>query len=309
MRKALVQAVIDLAKRDDRIAFLTGDLGYMALEPVREALGRKFFNVGVAEQNMVGMATGLAEAGFVPFVYSIAPFAALRPFEFIRNGPALHRLPVRVVGMGMGFEYGHAGPTHYAIEDVGVMRTLTGVCTVIPADAPQAYRAIMATSDLNCPVYYSLGKDDRNVVPELDGQFALQRIQTIGNGNAAAIITMGSISREAVSAAAELRARGIDTTVAVVSAFNPSPEDDLAALLARVPMAISVEAHVATAGVGSLAAQIIAERALRCRLRMLGVRLSPDGRSGSQPAMWRKHGIDRASIVSAVLHAANRTEM
>src|SRR5262245_38555337 len=109
MRRAFVTTLTELAARDPRILLLTGDLGYLALEPFVERFPGRFFNVGVAEQNMIAVATGLAEAGFLPFVYSIAPFAALRPYEFIRNGPVLHQLPVRVVGVGAGFDYGHNG--------------------------------------------------------------------------------------------------------------------------------------------------------------------------------------------------------
>src|ERR1700730_9083477 len=103
----------------------------MVMEPFRERFPDRFINVGVAEQNMIGIATGLADAGLLPYAYSIATFAALRPFEFIRNGPVLHHLPVRVVGMGMGFEYGSAGPTHHALEDVAVLRTLPGLTIVV----------------------------------------------------------------------------------------------------------------------------------------------------------------------------------
>ena len=104
MRQAFVATLCDLAAADERIVLLTGDLGYMAMEPFRDRFPARFINAGVAEQNMIGLATGLAEAGLLPYAYSIATFAALRPFEFIRNGPVLHRLPVRIVGMGMGFE-------------------------------------------------------------------------------------------------------------------------------------------------------------------------------------------------------------
>src|SRR5881296_3546916 len=102
MRGAFVRTLVELADEDRRVALLTGDLGYMALEPFAERFPDRFFNVGVAEQNMVGIATGLAEAGYVPYVYSIATFATLRPYEFIRNGPVHQRLPVRVVGVGGG---------------------------------------------------------------------------------------------------------------------------------------------------------------------------------------------------------------
>ena len=137
MRTAFVRTLVELAERDERVVLLTGDLGFMALEPFAERFPDRFFNVGVAEQNMVGVATGLAEAGFIPFVYSIATFASLRPYEFIRNGPVLHQLPVRIVGVGGGFEYGHNGVTHHALEDVGVMRVQPGMTVVAPADPAQ----------------------------------------------------------------------------------------------------------------------------------------------------------------------------
>ena len=103
MRGAFVRTLTELAAGDERIMLLTGDLGFMALEPFRDRFPTRFLNCGVAEQNMVGVATGLADAGFVPFVYSIATFATLRPYEFIRNGPIWHHLPVRIVGIGGGF--------------------------------------------------------------------------------------------------------------------------------------------------------------------------------------------------------------
>ena len=141
MRRAFVNTLVDLATQDTRIILLTGDLGFMALEPFAEKFPGRFINAGVAEQNMVGLATGLAEAGFVPFVYSIMPFAVLRPYEFIRNGPIHHQSQVRIVGIGAGLEYSHQGNTHYGLEDVGIMRIqpgLTFLCVSIRLRKPKA---------------------------------------------------------------------------------------------------------------------------------------------------------------------------
>ncbi|MCC7531227.1 MAG: 1-deoxy-D-xylulose-5-phosphate synthase, partial [Candidatus Melainabacteria bacterium] len=104
MRKAFIEKLIELAEKDRRIHLLTGDLGFFVVEPFAERFADRFINAGVAEQNMMGMATGMAEAGMIPFVYSIATFATLRPYEFIRNGPVLHNLPVKIVGIGGGVE-------------------------------------------------------------------------------------------------------------------------------------------------------------------------------------------------------------
>ena len=292
-----MRALCNLAAVDERIILLTGDLGYMALEPFRESFPSRFLNVGVAEQNLIGVATGMAEGGLLPYAYSIATFASLRPFEFIRNGPVLQRLPVRIVGMGMGFEYGHAGPSHHALEDIGVLRTLPGLTVVIPADAAQAFAAIEQTWALPGPVYYSLGKDDRASVPGLDGRFALGPGQTVRPGAALASVAMGSITTEAVAASVELERRGIRATVAVVSNFNPDPLEDLEALLSRIPHVISVEAQTLSGGLASLLSMVIASRGLACRLWPLAVRTSPDGTSGSQADCWRRHGLDRSAIV------------
>src|ERR1043166_6956323 len=148
MRGTFVNTLCELANADDRIVLLTGDLGFTVLEPFRDAHPRRFYNVGVAEQNMVGLATGLAEAGLIPFCYSIGTFASLRPYEFIRNGPILHGLKARIVGVGAGFDYGVNGMTHYAIEDVGVMRIQPGMTVVAPADYEQTRNSLLATWDL-----------------------------------------------------------------------------------------------------------------------------------------------------------------
>src|SRR5260370_31370989 len=156
MRAVFVRGLIDIARRDARVVLLTGDLGFMALEPFQEAYPDRFFNVGVAEQNMVGIATGLAEAGFIPFAYSIATFASLRTYEFIRNGPVLQRLPVRVVGVGGGFEYGSAGPRHYGLEDLALMRTQPGLTVIGPSGYLQALSALGATWYRPGAAYYRL---------------------------------------------------------------------------------------------------------------------------------------------------------
>jgi transketolase len=145
VRATFIRTLVELAEEDERIVLLTGDLGFTVVEPFAERFPDRFFNVGVAEQNMVGVATGLAEAGFVPFAYSIATFATLRSYEFVRNGPVLHHLPVRIVGVGGGLEYGMNGLTHYALEDIAVMRTQPGMTVLAPADFQQARTALAET--------------------------------------------------------------------------------------------------------------------------------------------------------------------
>lgn len=132
MRKEFAKAIIDISKANDKIVFLTGDLGFMALEEVKEQLGERFINAGVAEQNMATMAASLAYEGFIPFIYSISPFVTLRPYEQLRNDICLHNLPVKVIANGGGYGYGIMGGTHHNIEDIGSMRILPNMKVFVP---------------------------------------------------------------------------------------------------------------------------------------------------------------------------------
>lgn len=145
---------------DPDVVFLTGDLGFMALEPLAEALGERFINAGVSEQNMVTVGAALARLRFEVWVYSIAPFCYARPFEQIRNDVAFHRLRVRLVGNGGGFGYGVMGPTHHAVEDYGILLTLPGMTVIAPTfneDVPAAVDRAAATPG---PAYLRLGRGE-----------------------------------------------------------------------------------------------------------------------------------------------------
>ncbi|HYN81595.1 MAG TPA: transketolase C-terminal domain-containing protein [Gemmatimonadaceae bacterium] len=298
MRETFIRVLSDLASSDPRVLLLTADLGYTVLETFAETNPEQFFNVGVAEQNMVGLATGLAEAGFIPFVYSIATFASLRAYEFIRNGPVRHRLPVRIVGVGGGFEYGSAGATHYALEDVGAWRMQPDLCLIAPADFEQADRALRATWNLSSPIYYRLGKNEKAKVPGLHGEFELGRAQLVREGDDLVIVAMGAIAIEAVAAADLLSQEGIEAAVVVVASVNPAPVDDLAAVLARFPLAITAEAHYRVGGVGSLVAEVIAEREIKCRLERCGVRAGTHGVTGSERFLNDMNGISGSGLAA-----------
>ncbi len=301
MRKALVRTLVELAEKDPRVLLMTADLGYTVLEPFAERFPDRFFNVGVAEQNMVGMATGLAEGGFIPYVYSIATFAALRPYEFIRNGPVLQKLPVRIIGVGGGFEYDHAGPTHYALEDVGALRMQPGLQVITPADFEQCRSALLSVHGNAGPAYFRLGKDETYVVPGLAGRFEPGRAHVVRPGKDALFIAMGPSVAWALRAADALSAQDVECTVMVVSSMSPAPVEDLRAVLARFPFAVTVEAHYATGGLGSLVCEVVAEHNINCRVVRCGVTRHPSGEQGDQEFMNRLHGFSPEHLAGAVL--------
>jgi len=160
MRNILCETLVKYST-NPKFIFLTGDLGYKALEPLQESLGERFINAGVAEQNMVSVAAGLAKAGFQPWVYSIAPFVYARPFEQIRNDVCLQNMPVRLVGNGGGYAYGVMGATHHALEDYGAMLCLMNMHVFIPAFALDVPEMIFQLQNLNHPAYLRLGRCEK----------------------------------------------------------------------------------------------------------------------------------------------------
>jgi transketolase len=291
MRIACTRTLSELAGSDRRILLLTADLGFMVLEEFAEAHPERFFNVGVAEANMMGLATGLAACGYVPFVYSIATFASMRGYEQIRNGPVLHNLPVRILGVGGGFEYGHGGFTHHALEDLALARAQPVLTVIAPADGEQAVSALRATYDLPGPVYYRLGKREDCVLPGLGGRFRLGRVEYVREGSDVLMLTIGSISTEAVKAADLLARGGIRAHVGVVSSLRPAPVDDLTDLLRRFPVVFTVEEHYVEGGLGSLVSEIAAETASGARVVRCGVRTRPGSIFGGESALRAANGL------------------
>ena len=300
MRTALVETLCELAQEDDRVMLLTADLGWGALEPFAKAFPRRFINVGVAEQNMIGVATGLALEGAVPFAYSIATFATLRCYEQFRDGPVLHRLPVRLLGVGGGFAYGHAGPTHHALEDLCVTRALPGVAVIAPADSAQTRSALRATLNLPGPVYLRIDKNERPDLSGLDGRFALDRPELVRPGRDLLLLATGSIVVEALTAADALEARGVSAAVAVLAHLPFSPGPALARLLRGFSTVVTVEEGSVSGGLGALAAEAVVRDGLRCRLHVHGFRGPLDGPGGGVSYLRRRHGLDAEGLVGLV---------
>lgn len=299
MRTALLETLIELAREDERVFLLTADLGWSVIEKFAEKYPDRFMNVGVAEANMAGIATGLAQTGYIPFIYSIATFTSMRCYEQIRNGPLLHQLPVRVVGIGGGFAYGHAGPTHYALEDLTIARTQPGMTVLIPADPAQTKTVIRATMSLKGPAYLRIGKGGNPAVAALGGRFSFGKPEVVKEGNALLLLACGGIIHETLAAAALLEKEGLAPAVAVAAHIPPNVTPELTALLRGFKSVVSIEEGYAAGGLGSWIAETIAQEGLSCRLKICGVKEPFAGESGSQNYMLAKHGLNGAGIAQA----------
>jgi transketolase len=298
LRKQFVSTLIDIANRDERVVLLTADLGFMVLEPFAEHHPDRFFNVGVAEANMLSLAAGMAHEGLIPFCYSIATFASMRGYEQFRNGAVLHQLPVRIVAVGGGFAYGTAGPTHHALEDIALMRVQPGVAIIAPADDAQVDRALRDHYALPQPMYLRLAKESASH-PELHGRFRWGRLEVIGDGDIA-IVAIGSMTGVALEARRRLQAAGIETAVAVAASIAPAPTDDLVALLSTKRACITVEDHRPVGGLGSLVAETIADHRLDVRLVRCGVTDASGQTTGSEDFLRHRNGLDVNGLLAAV---------
>src|SRR3990172_770201 len=193
MRTAFLNTLADLAARDDRIFFLTGDLGFGVVETFAQRFPDRFLNVGVAEQNMTGVATGLALSGKVVFTYSIANFPTLRCLEQIRNGPCYHNANVKVVSVGGGLAYGSLGMSHHATEDLAVMRVLPNLTVVAPGDPVETALATGALARQNGPAYLRLGRAGEPVVHAAGVSFELGRAVQLRDGRDLTLISTGGM--------------------------------------------------------------------------------------------------------------------
>lgn len=259
MRDAFIRALMGLAERDPRVWLLTGDLGFSVLEPFAQRFPKRFVNVGVAEQNMIGVAAGLAHSGKVVFAYSIANFPTLRCLEQIRNDVCYHDLPVRVVSVGGGVAYGTAGYTHHGVEDLGILRTLPGLAVLAPGDPLETELLTQALLQLPGPAYLRLGKAGEPVVHEQPPALTLGRALSVRPGDDLTLISTGGMLHAAVAAARELEASD-RLSVRVLSMHTLKPFDEASVRLAaeQTRLIVSVEEHSRINGLGSAVADVLA---------------------------------------------------
>ena len=233
---------------------------------------------------------------------SASTFVSMRCYEQIRNGPVYHRLPVRIVGVGGGLDYGFSGYSHYALEDIGIMRLQQGLSVIVPADSLQLANALRIACHGTGPIYYRIGKTERPPIAGLHGRFETGRCAMIGDGKDLLLVTMGDIAQEVVTAAELLRGKGIASTIALVSSFNPGPDDDLRDALGTFDRAMTIEDHGVRGGLGSWTADLVARHALPCRLTCRGITDAPlSGTTGTDTYLRGLSGLSAEGIVQAAL--------
>jgi transketolase len=252
MRVEFTHAITQVLARDDRSLLVSGDLGFSAFEGIAAAFGKRFLNAGVAEQNMVGVAAGLALAGYRPWVYSIAPFVTYRCLEQIRNDVCLHHLPVRLVGNGGGYTYGIMGSTHHALEDLGVLKPLPNLTLLFPCAGDQVGAAVEFIDRLGAPSYLRLGISPFATAlrPLWENPVTLTR--QYARGSAVTVLGVGQGLQVALAALDRhgLREVGADVFGLAQFPFNWGADAAVVQSVQKTGCVLVVEEHYPSGGMG-----------------------------------------------------------
>jgi transketolase len=297
MRQVFCQSLVAEAARPDFV-FLTGDLGFMALEPLRDVMGDRFINCGVAEQNLVTVAAALARAGMRPWLYSIAPFLYARPFEQVRNDVCLHDLPVVLVGNGGGYGYGVMGATHHALEDYGVLLSLPNLRAYVPAFDGDLRAQVRALFDVRSPAYLRLGLSEEPAGAALPSYAAWRKLLA---GGAATVVVVGPLVGGLLAAAGALpHARRPNLWLLCELPVARLPQEFLADVR-RSDFLVVIEEHVAQGGAGRMLAHVLLEagaapRRFACRAAQGYV----SGLYGSQKFHRAESGLDPESLLEFI---------
>ncbi|HEV8637206.1 MAG TPA: transketolase C-terminal domain-containing protein [Chloroflexota bacterium] len=297
-RDAFGEALRELGKTDTRICVVDGDVNNSTrTEWFGKAYPDRFFNLGIAESNMVGVAAGLAACGKVPFVASFAVFLWANAFDQLRMSVAFPRMNVKMVGSHAGISIGEDGPSQMAIEDVGLALSLPGVAVVVPADEPATREAVRTMVEYDGPIYLRCGRPAVPLIYPSGCPFELGKAIQLRAGDDVAILANGLMVAEALGAAETLAAGGIQARVLDVHTARPLDEAAIVAAARQTRGVVVAEEHLVATGLGVQVAQLLAEKA-PASMRFVGVQ-NTYAESGPPKALLQKYGLTADAIVQA----------
>jgi len=296
MRNAFGDALMELGKVNDRVVVLDGDVGCSTQSSrFKKHFPERFYEIGIAEQNMMGIAAGMATTGLIPFVSTFAVFASRRACDQVSISIAYTKLNVKINGGYGGVPTGKAGATHQAFEDLAIMRSIPNITVIVPADATETRKAVFAAAEYPGPVYL---RTVRCSVPTIFGEdhsFEIGKSFTLQNGNDLTVISTGMMTAKALKAAKILTKKGISTRVIHLPTLKPIDEAVITKASRETGRIITVENHSVIGGLGSAVAETITAQA-PCYLCRLGVQ-DRFGESGDDEAFFSKYEMNVENIV------------
>ena len=301
MRTAFIDTLLQLAEADERVILVVGDLGFGVVDSFARRLPSRIINSGVAEQNMTGLAAGIALSGKVVFTYSIANFPTLRCLEQIRNDVCYHEANVKVVAVGGGLAYGSLGFSHHATEDLAILRSLPNLTVVAPGDPVETRHATVALANQKGPCYLRLGRAGEPVVHATDIDFRLGRAITVREGSDVTLVTTGGVLAAAVEVAEELAASHVQARVISMHTIKPIDEEVLLLAARETGAIVTIEEHSILGGLGGAVAEVLLENLTEpVRFRRVALADRFISQAGSQAFLRASQGVDRKGIIRAV---------
>lgn len=291
MRNTFVHCLTERAEIDERIFVITPDMGFSVFEDFRKRFPDRFLNVGIAEQNAIGVAAGLAMSGKTVYVYSIIPFVTMRCFEQVRIDAAYMNTNVRLVGVGAGLTYGPAGATHHAIEDIAIMRALPNMTVCCPGDPLETAELIKASFEHKGPVYFRLGKNGEPHIHHEGTSIQLGKAIEISDGDDLALITTSNMLQQGKQWADAMREKGKMVMHISMPTLKPFDRDAVLRLVKKGIPIVTLEEHNIIGGLGSAVAEVIAESGTGVKFRRIAI---PDEYShsvGSQKFLRENFGL------------------
>lgn len=300
MRTMFIESLSQAASENPDIWLLCGDLGYSVLEPFAAKFPERYLNVGVAEQNMAGIAAGIALSGKTVFIYSIGNFPTLRCLEQLRNDVCYHGADVKIVAVGAGYAYGSQGYTHHALEDAGIMSMLPVIEVFVPCDPAEVRAATRLIAASGKPSYLRLSRQGE---PNLGAAVTdLRKPRTLREGRDVVILGSGPIASRALEAARELAGRGCDIGVVSVSCLKPLDEAAIRDAVRSASLVVTLEEHILRGGLFSLVAGVFAADAKRPPVMGLGIpeQGGKTSSAGSREALLDSAGLSVEAIVARI---------
>jgi transketolase len=300
VRNAFADEVTQLAKVDSRVMVLSGDIGNKLFDPFKKLDQKRFINCGIAESNMMSLASGLALNGLRPIIYTITPFTTTRCFEQIRVDVCYHNSPVIIVGTGSGLSYAELGPTHHSLEDLAIMRTLPGMQVIAPCDSIELRLALRTALLSSAPTYIRIGKKGEPIIHDVHPTFSIGKAITMRTGSDILILSTGTLMSNALKAANMLGDIGLSSQIASFHTIKPFDNDYLHKHLEPYRLIVTIEEHSKIGGLGSIVSESLASKNLRPPQLMIGVEDEFMHETGSQEYAQRKYNLHPEGIYNQI---------
>lgn len=301
MRTAILKEVQQIMRKNQQTYFLTGDLGYNSLEEIEKEFPTRFINVGVAEQNMIGIASGLALSGKKVYIYSIIPFLLMRCYEQIRNDVCYHDLDVTLLGIGAGLTYGILSSTHFALEDIAILRPLPNMNIFSPADETEAVLGIKAFATYKHPLYIRIGARQEPTVYSQSYEFEIGKGVVLQRGNDLVIYTSGTIIPEVKKAAELLDKNGLKATIVNIHTIKPLDEGLISKKAKDKKLAVVVEEHGIIGGLGSAVCEVLSSKNPEVKIIRIGVEDKVIKKVGTRDYLRKNLKLDFMGIQRKIL--------